>query len=569
MKTWVYIIRENVFFLGGNRDHVPACLCHMLYCIVTSTKYNLAFFVAKRMELVTCQARSCILLLINMSERCERIMARKEVVIPLSLPPPSPWIIHHPSSSHHVDDDNDENDEGDFNEVRYASERHGSSFHASNAAEFNNFIVKSYLNDVSLGGYSFTWSNKYIDTPSRLKTEFYSQFTNRFSAPEWIRVPFDAHFPRRLDNDQSYDLESDVTNKEIKRAVGDYGFDKSPNPDGFTFDQEQSTFIKGRQIMEGPIILNEVISWCKSKKVQSLLFKVDFIKAFDSVRWDHIDDTLDKLGFGNKWRGWIRGCLYSSKASVLVIGSPTEEFLFHRDNLVPISHLLYDDDVMFIGNSLYGVGVRHSEVQSMADHYDCLANNLPFTHLGVKVGANMSRVNSWTIHGNDGAIDYASLSCYGHSVWKRVLKATARLKSKGVDLMEYCKIVIGIKETQSIELSQLLSSVILSLASDRWSWSLNGNGEFLVKSAREVINNHVLVTSSSLTRWSKVLPIKINVFPWRMFFDKIPTRTNLSKRGIDIPCILYPNYGNGVKSCNHLFFECSMAVDLFQLLGRW
>ncbi|GKB57523.1 RNA-directed DNA polymerase, eukaryota, reverse transcriptase zinc-binding domain protein [Tanacetum coccineum] len=356
--------------------------------------------------------------------------------------------------------------------------------------------------------------------------------------------------------------------------------------------------------MDGPLILNEVISWCKSKKVQSLLFKVDFQKAFDSVRWDHIDDILDKLCFGNKWRGWIRGCLYSSKASVLVNGSPTEEFLFHRglrqgdflfilvmeslhvsfqqlidkgmfspifvgkDNLVPISHLLYDDDVMFIGN-LYGVGVRHSEVQSMADHYDCLANNLPFTHLGVKVGANMSRVNSWTIHGNDGAIDYASLSRYGHSVWKRVLKATVRLKSKGVDLMEYCKIVIGIKETQSIELSQLLSSVILSLASDRWSWSLNGNGEFLVKSAREVINNHVLVTSSSLTRWSKVLPIKINVFPWRMFFDKIPTRTNLSKRGIDIPCILYPNCGNGVESRNHLFFKCSMAVDLFQLLGRW
>ncbi|GKB57522.1 hypothetical protein Tco_0913708 [Tanacetum coccineum] len=142
----------------------------------------------------------------------------------------------------------------DFNEVRYASERHGSSFHASNAAEFNNFIVKSYLNDVSLGGYSFTWSNKYsiekksikyhdrkllhdslIEIDSRLDKGA-SLPDDMFSAPKWIRVPFDAHFPRRLDNDQSYDLESDVTNKEIKRAVGDYGFDKSPNPDGFTFE---------------------------------------------------------------------------------------------------------------------------------------------------------------------------------------------------------------------------------------------------------------------------------------------------------------------------------------------
>ncbi|GKA26839.1 retrovirus-related pol polyprotein from transposon TNT 1-94 [Tanacetum coccineum] len=36
MKTWVDIIHENVFCLGGNQDHVPACLCHMLYCIAIS-----------------------------------------------------------------------------------------------------------------------------------------------------------------------------------------------------------------------------------------------------------------------------------------------------------------------------------------------------------------------------------------------------------------------------------------------------------------------------------------------------------------------------------------------------
>ncbi|GJZ74789.1 hypothetical protein Tco_0639254 [Tanacetum coccineum] len=50
MKTWVDIIPENANFLGGHRDHVSACLCHMLYCIETSTPYNLAFFILKRME---------------------------------------------------------------------------------------------------------------------------------------------------------------------------------------------------------------------------------------------------------------------------------------------------------------------------------------------------------------------------------------------------------------------------------------------------------------------------------------------------------------------------------------
>ncbi|GJZ69665.1 hypothetical protein Tco_0633215 [Tanacetum coccineum] len=50
MKPWVDIIREKVICLGGHLDHVFVCLCHMLYSIETSTPYNLAFFILKRME---------------------------------------------------------------------------------------------------------------------------------------------------------------------------------------------------------------------------------------------------------------------------------------------------------------------------------------------------------------------------------------------------------------------------------------------------------------------------------------------------------------------------------------
>ncbi|GJY53501.1 retrovirus-related pol polyprotein from transposon TNT 1-94 [Tanacetum coccineum] len=57
LKPLEEIIRENVFCLGGNRDHVPACLCFMLYCVVHSEKFNLAYYMAKRIEWVTKQAR--------------------------------------------------------------------------------------------------------------------------------------------------------------------------------------------------------------------------------------------------------------------------------------------------------------------------------------------------------------------------------------------------------------------------------------------------------------------------------------------------------------------------------
>ncbi|GKB61865.1 hypothetical protein Tco_0918051 [Tanacetum coccineum] len=57
LKPLEEIIWENVFCLGGNQDHVPACLCYMLYCVVHSEKFNLAFYMAKRMEWVTKQKR--------------------------------------------------------------------------------------------------------------------------------------------------------------------------------------------------------------------------------------------------------------------------------------------------------------------------------------------------------------------------------------------------------------------------------------------------------------------------------------------------------------------------------
>ncbi|GJS95441.1 pentatricopeptide repeat-containing protein [Tanacetum coccineum] len=50
MKQWEELIRENVFGLGGHRDHLPACLAHMLYCVVAEEQYNLAYFFVKRIK---------------------------------------------------------------------------------------------------------------------------------------------------------------------------------------------------------------------------------------------------------------------------------------------------------------------------------------------------------------------------------------------------------------------------------------------------------------------------------------------------------------------------------------
>ncbi|GKE24607.1 RNA-directed DNA polymerase, eukaryota, reverse transcriptase zinc-binding domain protein [Tanacetum coccineum] len=90
---------------------------------------------------------------------------------------------------------------------------------------------------------------------------------------------------------------------------------------GDLVNEVQSAFIADRQILDCPFILNEIIQWCQSKKKKSLVFKVDFEKAFDSVRWDYLDDILRRFGFGEKWCSWIQSYLRSSRGSVIVNGS--------------------------------------------------------------------------------------------------------------------------------------------------------------------------------------------------------------------------------------------------------
>nr|GEZ63008.1 RNA-directed DNA polymerase, eukaryota, reverse transcriptase zinc-binding domain protein [Tanacetum cinerariifolium] len=48
-----------------------------------------------------------------------------------------------------------------------------------------------------------------------------------------------------------------------------------------TISPEQSAFISGRQILDGPLIFSEIIDWYKKRKKKLMLFKVDFEKAFD------------------------------------------------------------------------------------------------------------------------------------------------------------------------------------------------------------------------------------------------------------------------------------------------
>jgi hypothetical protein len=60
----------------------------------------------------------------------------------------------------------------------------------------------------------------------------------------------------------------------------------------------QLAFIKGRQLVDGVMVVNEVIDLAKKTGRACLVLKVDFEKAYDSVDWGFLEYMLRRFEFG-------------------------------------------------------------------------------------------------------------------------------------------------------------------------------------------------------------------------------------------------------------------------------
>ena len=127
----------------------------------------------------------------------------------------------------------------------------------------------------------------------------------------------------------------------------------------------------------------------------------------------------------------------------------------------------------------------------------------------------------------------------------------------------------GVESHQLEQLLELLGSVTLSNSCDRWYWDLNGNGVFCVKDVRNLLDDFFLPKADVATRWIKQIPIKINIFAWRVFLDRLPSKMNLLRRGVQVRSLLCPICNSYNEDVSHSFFSCSLAVDVARLVCRW
>ncbi|GJS34885.1 putative RNA-directed DNA polymerase [Tanacetum coccineum] len=351
-------------------------------------------------------------------------------------------------------------------------------------SQFFHGIINSRRNRSTINGLNI--HGDWITDPLTIKDHIFHSFSNRFKESNRSRPRFSSNLFQQIKEEESQLLDRPFTLDEIKEAdvvsyVKDFeilgyiprGCNSSfitlvPKVDdplvigdfrpisligcqykiiakilanrlsqvvASVVGDVQMAYIKGRQIIDGPLMVEEIIAWAKKAKKRLMILKVDFEKAFDSLNWSFLFSILEQMGFSAKWRNWIHSCLNSAYASVLVNGSPTKEFKIKRGLRQgdPLSHFLFilavealnvvlleatnnnwsysnaknlsriltcfhlasGLKVNFNKSKLYGVGVTNDESSSLASTIGCLASQLPCVYLGLPIGVKMSRCHHW------------------------------------------------------------------------------------------------------------------------------------------------------------------------------
>jgi len=131
-----------------------------------------------------------------------------------------------------------------------------------------------------------------------------------------------------------------------------------------------SLFLEGRGILN-VLVTNETINEVKNLKNKCFILKLDFEKAYDTIRWNYLEYMMQRLGFSYVWFRWIKFCLKSAIISILVNGCPTEEFIPLKGlkNKDPLASFLF----VIVGQGLASV-VRNAQSKYMLK--------------GIKVGKN-------------------------------------------------------------------------------------------------------------------------------------------------------------------------------------
>jgi hypothetical protein len=133
----------------------------------------------------------------------------------------------------------------------------------------------------------------------------------------------------------------------------------------------QTAFIPGRNIMKGVVILHETIHELHRKN-SSVIFKIDFEKAYDKVKWSFVQQTLRMKGFSHKWCQWIASFIQGGHVGIKVNDQVGNNFQTYKglrqgDPLSPILFNIVADMLALLIKRAKDAGLLSGVIPHLVD----------------------------------------------------------------------------------------------------------------------------------------------------------------------------------------------------------
>ncbi|GJR82262.1 RNA-directed DNA polymerase, eukaryota [Tanacetum coccineum] len=106
---------------------------------------------------------------------------------------------------------------------------------------------------------------------------------------------------------------------------------------------------------------------------------------------------------------------------------------------------------------------------------------------------------------------------------------------------------------------------------DVWKWALDGSGNFKVCTLSKRIQNLLLANFivGNHHLWNSLIPRKVNICVWRASLNRLPTRANLSSRGVMLESSTCPFCENVIEDLDHSAINCPVVLPIWRKVWCW